>query len=638
MSVKTIHRLEQQLKIVRTTAEFLNVSLELAWLLRDNDRPRAQELLAQATTRCSPENLTDDAQLSLNRCRILVLNGFYKYRQAKLPAALSAALEAYEWFKNGADELWLCRTLNLLAIIYTQLGNRISALEYLQEKIKIAEKIGDEEEVASGNHNIGWDYFQAEEYKTAADYFKRSLPGIRKAGNLHNLIINLCNLAAALIHQEQFDKAALYLGEAIEVCKEHPTPIQNMVYQQFGLWYAKQGEYEDAIEQYQKALTITEEDEDSFSRTNAAHAISRVYIQMGQPQKARPYLEKALAASQSCDRQQFLLTSHQLLAEMHKALGDFEQALAHHEQYVAVKEKLFNHHSEQTIQSLHTLHQIESIQKEASWLKNQNELLEQVVEKRTKDLREALARQELLAQQLKLALKKEEAVGSLKSRIINTVFHEFRTPLTIINTSAALLSKKPERLSEEKRADIYQRIQNAIFFLTDLLEDAVLVDQSETALQPSYNRHQFNHMWERLAQQLLYELGQPKNIGFIYEEHEIRPIKTDFEIVKQILFHLLNNARKYSLPDKFIVVEIQLHEDTMRVTVSDQGMGIPADELEHVFEAFYRANNTLATRGIGLGLYIVKQLVGALQGTITAASAGVGQGSTFTLNLPVTSY
>ncbi|MCB0034769.1 MAG: tetratricopeptide repeat-containing sensor histidine kinase [Anaerolineales bacterium] len=638
MSVKTIHQLEQQLQVAQTTAEFLNVSLELAWCLRDTDRPRAQELLTQASTRCSPEKLKEDAQLALNRWRILVLEGFYKYRQADLPAALAAALEAYKGLKNRIDQRWLCRNLNLLAIIYTQLGNRPTALEYLQEKIKIAEEMGDEAEAASGNYDIGWAYFQAEEYETAAEYFKRSLLGIRKGGNLHNLIINLCNLAAALIHQDQFDEAAVYLGEALAVCQAHPTLAPNMVYQQFGLWYAKQGDYEHAIKQYQKALKITEAEEDSFSRTNTAHALGRVYMQMGQPQQARPYLEEALTTSQSCERQQFLMTSHQLLAEMHKALGDFEQALAHHEQYAAVKEKLHHHSREQTIQNLRTQHQIETVQKEAAWLKNQNELLEQMVTTNTKDLREALTTQEQLAQQLKVALQKEEALGLLKSRIINTVFHEFRTPLTIINTSAALLSKKPERLSTEKRADIYQRIQNAIFFLTDLLEDAVLVEQNEANLQPNYQRRQFNHMWERLAQQLSYELGHPKNIGFIYEEHEYRPIKTDFELLKQILFHLLNNALKYSQPERFVAVEIALHEEDMTVIISDQGMGIPADEVAHVFEAFYRANNSTSTRGIGLGLYIVKQLVEALEGTITAASAGVGKGSTFTIKLPVASY
>lgn len=639
MSVKTIHQLEQQLQIAQTTTEFLDVSLELAWLLRDNDRPRAQELLTQASNRCSPENLNDDAQLALNRWRILILHSFYKYRQGELSAALTAALEAYKGLQSGADQRWLCRNLNLLAIICAQLGSHTATLDYLRQKIKIAEEIGDEAEAARGNHDIGWAYFQVEEYETAAEYYKRSLPGIRKGDSLHKLIINLCNLAAALIHQEQFDEAAVYLSEALEVCQAHPTPIQqNMVYQQFGLWHAKQGDYEHAIEQYQRALKIAEADEDSLSRTNTAHALGRVYMQMGQPQQARPYLEEALAASQSCECPPFLMTSHQLLAEMHKALGNFEQALAHHEQYAAVKEKLYHHGRAQTTQSLRTLHEIETVQKEAAWLKNQNERLEQMVNTRTKDLREALTTQEHLAQQLKEALAKEEALGLLKSRIINTVFHEFRTPLTIINTSAALLSKKPERLSVEKRADIYQRIQNAIFFLTDLLEDAVLVDQTEANLQPNYQRRQFNHMWELLAQQLSYELGHPQNIGFIYEEHEYRPIKTDFELLKQILFHLLNNALKYSRPERFVAVEITLHEEDMTVIISDQGMGIPADEVAHVFEAFYRANNTTSTRGIGLGLYIVKQLVEALEGTITAASAGVGQGSTFTMKLPVASY
>jgi two-component system phosphate regulon sensor histidine kinase PhoR len=112
-------------------------------------------------------------------------------------------------------------------------------------------------------------------------------------------------------------------------------------------------------------------------------------------------------------------------------------------------------------------------------------------------------------------------------------------------------------------------------------------------------------------------------------------VLADRERVREILLNLLDNAVKYSPQGGEIVVELQPTNGTVAVSVTDQGIGIPAAELDHIFERFYRVDTTddREIYGHGLGLYIVKKLVEAHGGSIAVEST-VGQGSRFTFTLP----
>ncbi|MBK8900349.1 MAG: hypothetical protein IPM53_04135 [Anaerolineaceae bacterium] len=246
----------------------------------------------------------------------------------------------------------------------------------------------------------------------------------------------------------------------------------------------------------------------------------------------------------------------------------------------------------------------------------------------------AFAREQALLEQLTQAHQREIELSRMKSQIITTVSHEFRTPLTVVNNSVELLTNYGDRFDEAKRQEIQQRINESVYFLTELLEDASLVNKAhvqgfvaEMALLP------LNGLARRLKKELLQETNDPPNVVFVYDREDETAVCLDYDLLCRATFNLLHNALKYSPPEAKITVEIT-RTDALRVSVTDAGIGIDPNDAQHIWELFYRGRNTLEKRGMGLGLYLVKQLIQAMDGTVTAVSPGLNQGSTFTIQIP----
>ena len=115
---------------------------------------------------------------------------------------------------------------------------------------------------------------------------------------------------------------------------------------------------------------------------------------------------------------------------------------------------------------------------------------------------------------------------------------------------------------------------------------------------------------------------------------DLPPVQVDPARLERILFNLLSNARKYAAPDTPIHFSARRQQHEVVVSITDQGQGIPAEELPHIFDRFYRTTRGRKVEGIGLGLYITRRLVEAHGGRIWVESE-VGKGSTFTFTLPI---
>jgi signal transduction histidine kinase len=118
----------------------------------------------------------------------------------------------------------------------------------------------------------------------------------------------------------------------------------------------------------------------------------------------------------------------------------------------------------------------------------------------------------------------------------------------------------------------------------------------------------------------------------------IPTVAADGEKVKQVLVNLIDNAMKYSADDGRIEVSLEAHDDVVRFSVRDDGLGIPLVEQQRIFDKFHRLdpNMSRGVGGTGLGLYICKELIDQMDGRIWVTS-GEGKGSTFAFELPIAS-
>jgi signal transduction histidine kinase len=236
--------------------------------------------------------------------------------------------------------------------------------------------------------------------------------------------------------------------------------------------------------------------------------------------------------------------------------------------------------------------------------------------------------------------------------IISVVSHELLSPLTLIKGYTATLLQFGETITEEQRRQYFRGIESATSRLVRLLENFRDISRLETGT--SNLAVQLTSLPE-LLRKTITEI-QSQTTRHVIKLRRFRPlplVNVDRQKIEQLMTNLLYNAVKYSPQGGDIEVAVRLARDEERlreslgeayppepprliVTVTDPGIGIPEEDLERVFERFYRVDNRLtrATSGAGLGLYICKIIVEAHGGHIWARRKAA-EGSTFGFSLPV---
>ena len=226
----------------------------------------------------------------------------------------------------------------------------------------------------------------------------------------------------------------------------------------------------------------------------------------------------------------------------------------------------------------------------------------------------------------------------LKADFVATISHELRTPLTPIKGYAQLLRAKGDAMTPERRAAALDLIAERADHMGRLVEDLLMASRASGSLGSKLATTPAQHdmrdivkdaasSFPELADRLTVEL--PKDPVAVYCD-EGRSV--------QILSNLVSNAGKYSAVDQPIVIRVcptDFGDTHVRVQVADHGFGIGTDDLDRVFQRFYRVEDSLTMRasGSGLGLYIARELAAVMDGDLVVDST-LGEGSTFTLTLP----
>ena len=228
----------------------------------------------------------------------------------------------------------------------------------------------------------------------------------------------------------------------------------------------------------------------------------------------------------------------------------------------------------------------------------------------------------------KAALLKEKELNELKSRFISMASHEFRTPLSAIQTSAILIAKQNEVGKEEKRIKYVNQIKNNVKNLVVILNDFLSLSKLEEGKVVAH-REVFDLI--NYSKNIIKEISISKKIGqeIIFSSAvDNLSINLDPKLLRHILINLVSNAIKYSPENSKIIVQIKETEKTVSLSIQDEGMGIPEVEQKNVFERFFRAKNAQNIEGTGLGLNIVKQYVALMEGTVEFKSQA-NKGTTF---------
>jgi two-component system, sensor histidine kinase and response regulator len=228
----------------------------------------------------------------------------------------------------------------------------------------------------------------------------------------------------------------------------------------------------------------------------------------------------------------------------------------------------------------------------------------------------------------------------LTSRIVAMFAHDFRSPLTLILMAADILKASGREFAPERRQQHYQRIYGSVHLLLQMLEDLLMLVEMEGGYL--HFTPQSMGLGEFIGELVAdYRLIDQEDHQFVYMDAltAVAPVvEADPKLIRQIITNLLSNASKYSDIDSTITLTLRPDSPTdpqnILIEIQDQGFGIPAESLPHLFEPFHRAENVRKLKGTGLGLSTVHTCVQQHHGHVTVESV-LGVGSTFTVSIPL---
>lgn len=613
-----IHTSRDQISDKAIIEKKINEQNTKAWAIRRSDLDSAFRLSSEAYS------LAESIEFKLGIAHSLSnLARIYHY-QTRNDLALGHVLEALALFDSVSEIAGIFVTpflagYHTLGMVYGELGGYSDALETYIHLLQLSQDHQQKDFQIVAMNGIAVSYSRNADYAKARQYYEQCLELCRPIKNRY--MEGACNQNIATDSQKQgnLDDALAFAHKALVIFDEigelDQKPGIKIV---IGETLIDMGDYPNAIVHLQEALegaeSITQYGQKL--KVDALHALGRCYGEMGQYSVALSHLKESQDLATLSQNLEQLYVGHELLAKTYKAQGDFEHALEHFESFHEIKEAVFSQESKNRVDNLMVLHQTETVRHEARVYRLQNEVLERL---RAQDR------------------SYYENMSRMKDDLLHTTSHDLKNPLTTILLATYMARAKAEDFGldlelEEHFVSIEQQVELMRDFIRDLLDLA----SAEMQSLPNSEMVAIGDFVRRLvsAQQ---PTAQQKSIELDYlspPKDIVIPI--DRTGMARVIHNLLSNAIKYTAGKGRVVVTVEQVRGNVKITVSDNGLGIPAVDLPHIFEKFYRVQTKEHEQieGTGIGLAIVKRIIEQHSGRISVTSE-IGSGTTFTFYLPL---
>ncbi|MEZ4832338.1 MAG: PAS domain S-box protein [Caldilineaceae bacterium] len=236
-------------------------------------------------------------------------------------------------------------------------------------------------------------------------------------------------------------------------------------------------------------------------------------------------------------------------------------------------------------------------------------------------------------QALERALQHEKELGELKSRFVSMTSHEYRTPLAAILATTETLSRYRSRMDAAQVDERLDRIRTQVMHMKGLVEDVSQLERIQAGRMPfKPEETQLDVLCLEIIEEVQATSRRHDRIAFDCPQ---RPVFADIDVqlMRQIIANILTNALKYSTEGQAVRFSLTQDDETITLSIADRGIGIPEEDMAHLFDPFHRGNNVGVISGTGLGLSIAKQALKLHNGSVEVNSR-LGEGATFTISLP----
>lgn len=575
-----------------------------AFALLTSDVARAEVLATEAFAMAeSAHYLRGMAESYTIQARILYLNGRYDL-------AIQRGEEADHLFGLISDPKACYQHPFAIAVqaeSFVALSDFESALNLLSRQLSIAERLGNVDARSQALKNLGRIYSAMDDHTTALRYFQEAaeiatpdeLPELYHLGAQEALAMN--DLESAL------DNAKVGLEH---ISFGHSRNLAITLNGTISEVYLAMGDPVAAREHLDRAWQLTREVSRMDTITTLQMLFGKLYAVEGATTDALEAYQRALAFARSRRDQQRMYQCHEALAALYESTEHYAEALEHHKAYANLRKKLLTEQNNQRLQQLDLLLRTRIAQQEAQFYAERSRRLEEM---RDQD------RQYF------------EELSNIKDEMMRTASHDLKNPLGTVMTLCYLLRQRGD--DPAIRESYIARIEHQVDRMKDLIADLLDLAKLETGRAIELQPHSLRSVILD-AMRDIEPMASARHIKLHVDVPEVSA-QLDPPKMRQVMDNLLSNAVKYSPDGSEVWVAVMKNHSAVHVTVRDSGFGIPAEDLPHVFERFYRvdSNDHRQREGSGLGLAIVKSIVDQHGGTISVESE-LGRGTVFRFSVP----
>jgi two-component system, LuxR family, sensor kinase FixL len=237
-------------------------------------------------------------------------------------------------------------------------------------------------------------------------------------------------------------------------------------------------------------------------------------------------------------------------------------------------------------------------------------------------------------ERLNLELETERTLREAKNRFISMVSHDLKTPLAAVRLANSMLRNYGHISTAEENKEAYDTIDQQVGYLTELINDVISISRTD------FNGNELNRepvdletYLRDIIEEMTFTHRDRRTLIFDGTNHRVEAM-VDRKLMHRAISNLLTNAIKYSPDGTTVTLELKASATEATIRVIDQGIGIPEEDVERLFEPFTRASNVGGIQGTGLGLAITKQAIELHHGSIQVKSR-LGKGTTFVITLPL---
>lgn len=497
-------------------------------------------------------------------------------------------------YKKSGDTIRIAGAYNSLGNFYLDTGELNHALENYYKAYENVKPFSDNDSYYVIKNNLANIYQSLNYFSKAKDLYIQDLDRLKEQNLYARYAASLLGIAQIYKEEKRTKLAFKYAKLALESYEKsddqvgYATAISTL-----GSIYGLFEKYNEALEYYEKAKDILEKINYKLELLKLHNMIGETYLNMGKTDLAIEYLELAKQMAEDIKQNFELRKIYDNLYKAYDQNGDPLTAYQILKELTKLNNNLFNF----------------SLQAKVNEVQVSFELEKKEIE-----------------------YNKEREINEYKNNLFSYLTHEFRTPLTLINTPIELLKNETDiDQIRAKMANVSTHVQHMQHLLNQLLDINKIEEGKMPVMKKAGNINPL--LWH------IIHLFEPeindKGIQFNYS----LPKKNvqgyfDTDKIEKIISNLLSNALKFTSEGGHIDFKAEIDANNLVFTIKDNGVGIAQEHQEHIFNKFYRIPTTKDVKGSGLGLSFVKELVQLLNGEISLESE-LYKGSKFTVSLPL---